>query len=390
MNSWLAYESNRAYVFQDLVWDPNHFPWPPEKIISIPPHTPLNALISGPTVGGSWDPMDKAPRSISHVWYDTVCPESDRKIITTPEIKPAVANAEGTEVFAAWERVLKDTPERCVEIHHAGDDIFGQTFDLFLWTSPRLLSLWEDYKKSPVSRLLRASPLVQSAVYRNEYLFIPRGPRPPAPASTDPFDRMMALHLRRGDYVTHCEFLANRNESYYGWNQLEFLPDRFEFPAMNTTEEGKTEATTDGLAHYSKHCYPKHEDIMEKARQSRDDFVRAAKEGEYRYLDMLYLATNDHSEWLDNLKSILKQSGWRSILTTRDLELDAEQKEVGMAVDMELARKAAVFVGNGVRIQSHESINSVSHFKPQWSSYSSNIVYRRLVDGREDITNRFF
>jgi hypothetical protein len=33
---------------------------------------------------------------------------------------------------------------------------------------------------------------------------------------------------------------------------------------------------------------------------------------------------------------------------SKDLELDQEQKDVGMAVDMDFARKATVFIGNGV------------------------------------------
>ncbi|KAJ7701154.1 hypothetical protein B0H17DRAFT_924733, partial [Mycena rosella] len=57
--------------------------------------------------------------------------------------------------------------------------------------------------------------------------------------------------------------------------------------------------------------------------------------------------------------------------TSADLVLDAEQADVGMAVDMEIARRAAVFLGNG------------------WSSFTSNVVYTRLVDGREARDIRF-
>src|ERR1700721_104891 len=54
----LAYESNRAYVFQNYFWEPKHYSW---RFTYIPfftqwPTTPLNALISGPTAGGPWDP----------------------------------------------------------------------------------------------------------------------------------------------------------------------------------------------------------------------------------------------------------------------------------------------------------------------------------------------
>ncbi|KAJ7890400.1 hypothetical protein B0H13DRAFT_2666016 [Mycena leptocephala] len=61
---------------------------------------------------------------------------------------------------------------------------------------------------------------------------------------------------------------------------------------------------------------------------------------------------------------------WK-VTTSQDLVLDAEQTEVSMAVDMEIARRAAVFVGNG------------------WSSFTSNIVYQRLLDKRDPVTIRF-
>lgn len=40
---------------------------------------------------------------------------------------------------------------------------------------------------------------------------------------------------------------------------------------------------------------------------------------------------------------------WK-IITSQDLVLaSAQEKEVGMAIDMELARRSAIFLGNGVR-----------------------------------------
>ncbi|KAJ8691310.1 hypothetical protein PTI98_010894 [Pleurotus ostreatus] len=75
---------------------------------------------------------------------------------------------------------------------------------------------------------------------------------------------------------------------------------------------------------------------------------------------------------MDALKQALRNDGWHTIATSKDLTLDEEQTDVNMAVDMDIARRAAVFIGNG------------------WSSFTSNIVHRRLADGREAISNRFW
>ena len=95
-------------------------------------------------------------------------------------------------------------------------------------------------------------------------------------------------------------------------------------------------------------CLPTDEAIIKKIRDSRADYLRAAPAGKTRTLDTIFLLTNDRSDWLDRLKVALRKEGWYTIVTTWDLELDQEQKDVGMAVDMDIARKAAVFIGNGV------------------------------------------
>jgi hypothetical protein len=96
------------------------------------------------------------------------------------------------------------------------------------------------------------------------------------------------------------------------------------------------------------HCSPGLDAILKKVRDARSDYVRAAQ-GTLRTLDVLYLLTNEQDEWLDELKETLRKDNWATIVTSHDLELDAEQIDVGMAVDMDIARRAAVFIGNGVR-----------------------------------------
>ncbi|EEB93037.1 hypothetical protein MPER_08365 [Moniliophthora perniciosa FA553] len=71
MNAHLAYESKRAYAFQDYA--PHHYSWPQEQWYGDFSRTPLNAIISGPTAGGLWDPGDDAPRSVTEAWFDVVC-----------------------------------------------------------------------------------------------------------------------------------------------------------------------------------------------------------------------------------------------------------------------------------------------------------------------------
>ncbi|KAK7037644.1 hypothetical protein VNI00_010861 [Paramarasmius palmivorus] len=356
MNAHLAYASNRAYVFQDYWWATEHYRWPKDKFLDDYPRTPLNAIIAGPTAGGLWEAEDTAPRSISEEWFKVVCPESERRIINTREVKPLVATAPGGEVFHAWQKKLSEAPEKCIEVRGAEEDSYSQTFDLILWGNiTRLTSLWDIFIKSPTSRLLETSPLVRSAVDRNEYIFLPHGPRPPT-SSPNPWDRLMAIHLRRGDYERHCAGLGYMNATWYGWNQLEFLPDKFE--------------AGNGIEEHMRHCWPTIDDIVLKVREARSEFLRLRADG--GTLDVMHLLTNDQTEFIDKLADALRREGWFTIRTTKDLLLDQEQTDVSMAVDMDIARKAAVFVGNG------------------WSSFTSNIVHRRLKDGKDPISTRFF
>lgn len=348
MNAHLAYVSKRAYVFQDYYWKPEYYAWPEAQFLEYPPRTPLNAIIAGPVAGGLWEEGDDAPRSIHEKWFDVVCPQSERRIINTRDVKPAVQWSMGNEIFDHWAKLLTDAPERCIEIVPASqkEDGYPQTFDLWLWGSYRILPLWERFSKSPVSRLLATSPLVNSAIDRNEYIFHPQGPRPPHPVSHNPYERMLAMHVRRGDYKEACVGLATWNSTYYSWNLLEALPDHF------TPPEGGSWGynTPENTLKYMEHCLPTFDAIVQKVRDSRDDYLKAARPGTRRTLDVLYLLTNEQSEWLDQLKDALRKDGWYTIRTSKDLILDQEQTDVNMAVDMDIARRAAVFIGNGVSI----------------------------------------
>jgi len=342
MNALLAYESDRAYVFQDYVWKTDYYPWQP---VTPPwPRTPLNAIIAGPVAGGLWGPGDPAPRSISERWFDVVCPKSERLVLNTKDIKPAVQWENGDVIFDHWKRILREAPERCIEVIPAPSEVdgFPQTFDLWLWGTTRVLTLWEKFSASPISRLLETSPLVNSAIDRNEYLFYPRGPRTKDPVTRNPYERMMAVHVRRGDYKDACVGLATWNSTYYSWNLLPALPDHFEPPPGGSWGYNTPENTEK----YLEHCWPTPEALLQKIHTAREEYIAASSPG--TVLDIMYILTNQAGDWLDELKRELQKDGYNTIVTSRDLVLDQDQIGVNMAIDMDISRRAAVFIGNGV------------------------------------------
>ncbi|KAF9018651.1 hypothetical protein BDZ89DRAFT_1165052 [Hymenopellis radicata] len=365
MNAHLAHASGRGYVFPDYTWAGHHYPWSfsdeEKSQREWPPHTPLNALMSGPVAGGSWDVNDTTPRSISTAWFDVVCPHEARRYVHTSDLKQGMGDEPGDRIVTKWADFLRNAPERCIDIVPSSDDGFPQIFDIWLWGNTRLLPLWDSFSSSPVSRLLAASPIVKAAVDRNEYSFLPRTPRPAVKAGASAYDRVLSLHIRRGDYEGACKHFATWSSTFYGWNQLEFLPDRFIPPPG--AEWGKN--TPENFEIYMRRCLPSLEDVARKIRHARDNYG-----GD---LDVVYILTNEKGEWLDELMDLLMNDGWSSVKTSKDLILEsAEQKEVSMAIDMDIARRAGVFIGNG------------------WSSFTSNIVHRRLVDGKSPMSVRFY
>ena len=172
---------------------------------------------------------------------------------------------------------------------------------------------------------------------------MPRGPRPKHLISRSPYDRMLAVHARRGDFKNQCLELAKWNSTYYSWNLLPQLPDAFPPPPGGV--QGNN--TPENIQKYLEHCLPTFEDIVNRVRDSRHEFLQQTTTG-IKVLDVLFLLTNEDGQWLDDLKTTLSRDGWHTIVTSKDLELDQEQMEVNMAVDMEIGRRAAVFIGNGV------------------------------------------
>jgi len=99
------------------------------------------------------------------------------------------------------------------------------------------------------------------------------------------------------------------------------------------TDDGYGTTSDENIRYYFKHCYPAIRQIVQKVTR-----VRVESE---QPLTHIYIITNSPVTWADELKVALGKSGdWDQIKSSRDLDLNWEQKFVAQALDM---------IGNGVR-----------------------------------------
>ncbi len=139
-----------------------------------------------------------------------------------------------------------------------------------------------------------------------------------------------------------------------GFNEFPRLPDRFTPPASSSSDTYDDhygyDLSPEQRALYRSHCFPEIEQIVSRVREVRTSLLRTTE------LTRVYILTNGRPEWLRELKDALQEdarrerlSEWEHIGTSRDLRLTGEQKHNSQAVDMAVAQRAEVFIGNGVR-----------------------------------------
>jgi len=145
--SYLAYMSNRSFVFEDYVWSHTPFPWTIYDFALRPKRIPLNAFISGPTAGGPMPLIPSpppphpdspssssagssiqmrpiAPRAISAEWWETVCPKRKRRIVSS---KDAPVGVEGNVLIEWWVNRLKEVEgDGCVEVDSSTRVVFDR------------------------------------------------------------------------------------------------------------------------------------------------------------------------------------------------------------------------------------------------------------------------
>lgn len=234
--------------------------------------------------------------------------------------------------------------------------------------------LWPEFSRSPILTSFAYSPLVELGFDTNRDLFLPSSllspslapsppylsSLPPPPALTNaeryaPIPGLMVLHVRRGDYSYHCDFLAAAPEDFIVTNTLPGLPDTFTLPGAGIMDQFRIPTdwrrdrqnvlTPEAAAIYRRRCYPTVEQMAHKVREV---LATPAAQGVRR----LYVMTNAKAEFVDELRAKLVEvkDDWEVIASSRDLALNWEQKYISQAIDAIAAQRAQVFIGNGVSV----------------------------------------
>ncbi|KAG6916157.1 hypothetical protein DXG01_008209 [Tephrocybe rancida] len=322
---YIAEKSGRSFVFEDYVWSHLPFRYTLYDFALRPVSLPMNAFISGPTAGGP-TPQHAAVRA---KFWDLVCPPESRRTISS---KDSPSNADGKIIVDWWVERLKTVQDECVEIESKEKIIFDMPF----FDSDRIVSLWPELSLSPIVTNFLWSPLVHSAVLRNFAVLQPQSIEALYDLSANTtLTGLLAVHLRRGDYRRHCPRLAGWKAQYNGLNQFPELPDRFN----STPYAYKSDEYN---AYYMEHCLPTVEQLV-----ARLATIRKETHG----LRRVYVLTNAWGFWLNGLKAALLKDGWDDLKSTLDLQLDPKQTQVAAAVDMAIAERSQVFVGNGLELE---------------------------------------
>jgi hypothetical protein len=278
------------------------------------------------------------------------------------DVDNMLAEAGADVILEKWVEKLNAIEDPCVELNIDSLQIFGIWYAFCdiqisvltrsgnnrVFGSVRVLPIWPSLSTSPIISQFAWSPLVADAYKKNDHLlgvsFWPsfRLSGYPNLASSDQFAAipgLLALHIRRGDFVNHCSHFAKYSSNWNGFNSFPTFPDKFLPPPVDA--EGQPTPERD--QYYSKHCFPSTQQIVEKVMD-----IMTTSSG--KNLKNVYIMTNAPVDWIEELKTALRRVGkWENIASSRDLKLTKEQRYVAQSVDMMIGQKAQVFVGNGVR-----------------------------------------
>ncbi|KAI0673913.1 hypothetical protein C8Q78DRAFT_660008 [Trametes maxima] len=364
LNAYMAYKAGRSFVFANYTWNANDPHYSEYNGKKIPARIPYTALIRGPIVGAPFPPGDSTPLAVQREYFEAMCPQ---KVTYIREDISDVIDYKNSakEITDGWYRKLARIDEPCVQtsVHS------GQIYNFDVFGDPRaMLDIWPELSASPILTHFGWSPLVELAFDTNRDLFLPPNSAVPYLASVahtagaaryPPLPGLMAIHVRRGDFEGHCTHLATYGSDYAAFSSFPEMPDRFAPPPDTTVAER--------MVAYRPHCYPSVDEIAARVGEVRATSAAAAG------VRRLHVMTNGDPAFIRELKAALHRTqAWHSVTSSRDMVLSWEQKYVAQAVDMLVAQRAQVFIGNG------------------WSTLTSNVVMLRMANRLPANSTRFW
>ncbi|KAF4623967.1 hypothetical protein D9613_002405 [Agrocybe pediades] len=343
------------------------------------------------------------------------------------------ATADSLDILSWWLRRLSEPDlinEKCVIIGEIerkvwDSDFFGTRRPLSLFPllrdSPILRNFkWSSIVEKAVDRSLQQqftniSTKNPIASFDSVSFVGHRVPAAPRPTSSSIVPGLLAVHLRRGDYKRHCTRLAAWQAGYMGWNRLvdgrdgrktfeEELAGNMAMENGTSGTESNTQDTRKKL--YLTHCLPTIPEVVRRLHQVRDEYgerLATLEDGKVTgTLRQVYVLTNGWPSFVKELRRALLDDGWESVIVSQDVEdgdgaryagrargasngwydrwkwendeqerrgLSREERGVSVAIDMGIAQRAEVFVGNG------------------FSSLSANVIMLRLAQGLAAYSN---
>ncbi|KAG5653431.1 hypothetical protein H0H81_000433 [Sphagnurus paluster] len=313
----LALLTGRVYAYQPIIWRPR----------GSDATVPLTAFMPGIT-----------RNSISAAVFDEACSPQDTKHISLRVDHGALWDSAKQQLGGPDKCIVVDNwilNWECVSPYILPLDLLNMRSFL---ASPALHNLWPGFQKY-LSHNFHWSDPIQAIAARTYQKLNLRG------LSSVDGEPYIALHLRRGDFESHCETLASRQTGFTTWATLPSLHLSVFPPALD--QNNHTSVVT--------HCYPSLPRIV----AAIDAQVRSKPH--LRTLHVLHDGAWDHPLVYAQhyrLAAILtstahaEAAGWvggpmKRVTHSGQVPVHWGEADWAVAVDVELARRAEVFVGNG-------------------------------------------
>ncbi|PFH52089.1 hypothetical protein AMATHDRAFT_141135 [Amanita thiersii Skay4041] len=299
----LALLTSRIYVYQPLVWRPRG-----ENSL-----VPLTAFLLGPT-----------KNSITSVLFNEACYGHPIKHVKLR-----------TEHMVRWDHAKQTLSDdaKCIQV----DDWI---FDWSFLASPGLHHIWPSFQSYLANHFEWSEPIL-AIVERSQTALNLR-----SKGFNKDGDAYMALHLRRGDFEEHCKYLAEDHMGFTTWGTLPILRSSIFPPTIDVSN-----ATS-----VTEHCYPSLRRILAAVSN------QAKMRPHLRTLHVLHDGAWDHPlvylhfyKLVEALTSPVwaQRQGWpdgqpmKRVTHSAMVPISRGEGDWKVAVDVELARRAEAFIGNG-------------------------------------------